>query len=52
MKAMRGRFAHVKIAEENLEKLSQKELKTVHHSVLRLLLIHGTTETNKVYSSE
>lgn len=51
-KAREGRFVHVKIAEENLEKLLRKELRAVSHSVLRLLLIHGTTERNKVHSCE
>ena len=52
MKAREGRFARVKIAEENLEKLSGKELRTVDHSILWLLVIHRTTERNKVHSCE
>lgn len=50
MKHREGRVAHVKMAKENLEKWSWKELRTVEHSVLRLLLIHRITESNKGYS--
>lgn len=52
LKAREGRFARVEIALGNLEKLSRKELRTVDHSVLWLLLTHRTTERNEVYSCE
>lgn len=50
MKHMEEKVAHVKMAKEDLEKWSWKKLKTVEHSVLRLLLIHRVTESNKGYS--
>lgn len=49
MKLREGRVAHVKMAKEILEKFTGKELRTVEHSVLQLLLIHRTTESNEGY---